>query len=299
MGWNIDDVPVFVAVVEQKGVSAAAAHLNMPKSTVSKAVTRLEDALGLRLFDRNSRTVTVTRDGEVFYRHAQSILEQVREASAVMAGLTSEPSGRLVAAVPMAFGREIVAPHLVAFRRRYPKVALELVITGQAPDLIRDQIDLAVVVGELSDSELIVKPLYKGDLVWVASADYAAAHALADLLPEAMPSHIHICEKRYAGGRLPMRVAGRKADLILNRDLMLANDPISVREAVAGGCGVSFVPRQYCRKHLESGALVEVFPQARFELSASTLSAVYPSRRLLSNKTRAFLDFLTGICACL
>ncbi len=293
--WQMDDVPVFVAVVEQNGITAAADVLHMPKSTVSKALSRLETALGVRLLDRNTRNVGLTGDGEVFYGHCRSIMDQVEEAETTMSGLTATPSGRLVVAMPMAFGREIVAHHLNEFHEDYPQIDLDLVITSHAVDVIRDRLDLAVVVGELSDSDLIVTPLYKGSLLWVASAAYAEAHDL-DVSAEELLSSVKICEKRYAHAKLPIREGGRKKQMGLGKNVIKANDPIVVREAVANGLGVSFLPEQYCKDALAKGELREVCPHIQIELSASVLNAVYPSRRLLSNKTRAFLDFLKRIC---
>lgn len=303
MKWNIDDVPIYMAVVDQNGISAAANYLNMPKSTVSKSLTRLEQALGVRLLERNSRNIRITSEGEAFYRHGLLIMEQVDEANAVMGGLTSIPIGRLVVALPMAFSREIVAGHLQEFREQYPDIDLEIIVTSHPVDIIRDQIDLAVVVGAQPDSDLIVKTLYQSALVWVTSPDYAKSHDLATIAgatlattKKALISHINICEKRYAEKRLAIRIDGHKDKIDLSQNTIHVNDPITVREAVIHGCGVSFVPEQYCKRQLANGQLVKVFEHICFDTSASALLAIYPSRRLISNKTRAFLDFLVDLC---
>lgn len=295
MLWNIDDVPVYVAVCEQHSITAAAGDLNISKSTVSKALSRLEEGLGVRLLERNSRNVRITSEGEVFLRHAQLILEQVREADAVMAGLTSEPFGRLVVALPMAFAREFVAPRLERFRQRYPRIDLEVVITSHPVDVIRDRIDIAVVVGSLNDSEVVARRLYEGRLLWVASPAYAAGRQLAGDETD-LRQHIHVCEQRYGQAQFPVRVNGEKRLLDLSSGVMHVNDPIAVREAVMSGCGVSPLPEQYCKAHIQAGRLMPVFEHIGFEASASKLSAIYPGRRLLSNKTRAFLEFLIEIC---
>jgi DNA-binding transcriptional LysR family regulator len=294
MDWSIDDVPVFVAVVEHNGITAAARYLEIPKSTVSTSLTRLEAGLGVRLVDRNSRNLRMTEDGEIFYRHAKQILEQVDETAAIMSGLTSVPSGRLVVALPMAFGREVVAPRLKLFKDRFPLVDLDIIITSHPVDVVRDRVDLAVVIGELHDSDVIVKPLCRGGLVWVASPDYARSHELTGGLDDLL-GHIQICEKRYSDGRVPVRIGGHKRFLPIARSVIRVNDPTVVREAVILGCGVSFLPRRYCGAALEQGRLVEVFDTVHFDIEASTLSAVYPSKRLLSGRTRAFLDFLAEI----
>jgi len=295
MQWNINDVPIYMAVVEKNGVSAAADFLNMPKSTVSKVLSRLEQALGVRLLERNSRNVRITSEGEAFYRHGLLIMEQVDDANAVMSGLTAKPTGRLVVALPMAFSREIVANHLVQFHAQYPEIHLEIIVTSHPVDIIRDQIDLAVVVGAQADSELIVKTLYQSELVWVTSPDYAAHNNLGKTKQDLL-SHIQVCEKRYAEKRFPIRVDGHKDQLDLSYNIIHVNDPITVREAVMHGSGVSLVPDQYCKRQLDEGQLIKVYEHIGFDTSASALSVIYPSRRLISNKTRAFLDFLVEIC---
>ena len=109
-------------------------------------------------------------------------------------------------------------------------------------------------------------------------------------------AHIAICETRYALPRMPVRVNGELAVLSLASGVMRANDPATVREAVRRGAGISFLPDRYCTQHLRRGELVEVFPQVKFEMSAATLSAVFPSRRLMSARLRVFLEFLEEVC---
>ncbi|EAQ11336.1 DNA-binding transcriptional LysR family regulator [Maritimibacter alkaliphilus HTCC2654] len=295
MKWKIDDIPVFVAVVEQGGISAAADVLGQPKSTVSTTLARLEHALGLRLVDRNSRNLRVTEEGEVFYRQSLLILDQVREADAAAAGLSAAPSGRVVAAMPPAFTQEVVAPQIATFQARWPRLELDLVLTTQGVELLRDQVDLAVVVGPMVDSELVSRVLVAGPLAWVTSPAYAASHDLTGGTDSIRP-HVRICEKRYGRPRMPVRVDGAPTHIDLSTGISHVNSPLVAREAVANGAGVSALPRLYMRESLASGRLVEVFRNVTFDLDASVLSVVYPHRRLLSPRLRVFVDFLEEVC---
>lgn len=295
MRWNLDDLPVFTAIIEHQSVTAAAAALNLSKSTVSKTLTRLEEALGVRLLERNSRRLRITGEGEAFYRQASLILEQAQETDAIMAGMVSEPHGKLTVALPIAFAREFVAPQLGVFQQQFPHLELELIITSHPVDIIRDQIDLAVVVGALHDSELVARPLYQSRLLWVTSPAYLARQPLGST-PADLLTHIRICEKRYALARFPVRMGDLRQELNLSQGIIQVNDPLAVREAVLHGLGVSPLPDQYCKRHLQSGQLVQVFEQISFEASASRLSVIYPGRRRLASKTRIFLDFLLAIC---
>jgi DNA-binding transcriptional LysR family regulator len=296
MKWKIDDVPVFVAVIERNGITAAADLLGMPKSSVSNALARLERALGLRLIERDSRNLRITAEGEVFYRKALAIVEQATEADAAMAGLTALPSGRLSVALPPAFSQEIFAPHLAGFVRAYPGIELDITVSSQGVALLRDQVDVAVAVGPLEDSELVSVVLVSGPLIWVASPGYAAS--LPDMIEErAIPSHVVLCEKRYGLARLPVHIAGRAATIDLAQGVSHVNDPLVVRRAVMHGAGVSVLPRHYCREQLADGSLVEVWSPVTFDRAASQLSAIYPSRRLLSPRVRVFVTHLKTICA--
>lgn len=294
--WKTDDIPVFIAVVDYNSITAAADALSMPKSTVSTTISRLEKGLGLRLLDRNSRNLRVTNEGETFYRQALMITEQVRETNAVMAGYTSEPSGRLSVALPPAFCQEIVAPNLDQFMASYPALDLDLVISRHGVDLIHNQMDIAVVVGRLEDSDLISKTLISGPMVWVTSPAYMAQNNLGET-PQEIAAHIRICEKRYGGPRTAVHINGKAAYIDTARNISHVDDPLVVRRAVLSGAGVSLLPRHYCKRQIEDGLLLEIYPHVSFDLESSKLTAVYPSRRLMSPSTRAFLEFLQRVCS--
>lgn len=296
MRWRIDDVPVFVAVVDQMGITAAADVLGMPKSTVSTTISRLEQGLGLRLIDRNSRALRVTADGEVFYRQAQLILDQVREADAMAAGLSAEPAGRLAVALPPAFTQENVAPRLAEFRARYPRIELDLMVTGHGIELLHDQVDVAVVVGPLDNSEMVSRTLIAGRLIWVAGPDYLERNRIGETVEE-IRKHIQICEKRYGRARMPVHVNGQATHIDLAQGIAHVNDPLVVRRAVTNGAGLTLLPQHFCTAPLAEGSLVEVCRHVTFDVAASTLTLVYPHRRLVSPRLRAFIDFLTEICA--
>ena len=297
MKWNVDHLPAFVAVAEVGGISAAARRLGEPKSTISRAISRLEDDIGLQLFVRGPRSLRLTHDGGQFYQHAIRILEQVEAASAELAGLSETPRGTLTVALPMAFGREIVGPHLAGFQTDFPDVRLDLRIGSGQPDLIRDSIDMAVIVGSATDSDLIQQRLIDTPLIWIA------APAIASALPEnptpaELASLIGAVETRY--GAAPVSVvdgAGAARDIALRRERMMqVNDPILLREFVRANGGLSFAPDLYCRAAIREGSLVQVYPHLQI-CQESSLSLLFPGRRLLPKKAQVFMSFLRDICA--
>ena len=297
MKWNVDHLPAFVAVADNGGISAAARQLGAPKSTVSRAVARLEEDVGLQLFVRGAKSLRLTHDGSQFYQHAIRILEQVEAASAELAGLSESPRGRLTVTLPMAFGREIVGPHLAGFRAAHPDIRLDIRIGSGTPDLLRDAIDLAVVVGTVADSDLVQQKLIETPLVWIASPEVAATLP-PDPDPAMLASLVGIVESRYAEAPLIIndRADGTSLHVMLDTArLTQVNDPILVRDMVRAGGGLSFAPDIYCRANLAEGSLVQLYPKIRIG-HPSSLLLLYPGRRLLPKKTRVFIDFLQDIC---
>ena len=297
MKWNVDHLPAFIAVAEQGGISAAARLLDEPKSTVSRAITRLEEDVGLQLFVRGTRSLRLTHDGTQFYRHAVRILEQVEAASAELAGLSETPRGTLTVALPMAFGREIVGPHLAGFQSAFPDIRLDLRIGSGQPDLIRDAIDIAVVVGSVADSDLIRQQLIDTPLIWIAAPDVAAALP-PNLSPEELAPLIRVAEARYAEAPLSVQdeSGGTRRITLGSRQVMKVNDPIILREIVRSGGGLSFAPDIYCRDAISNGSLVQLYPNTRIR-EESSLSLLYPGRRLVPKKAQAFISFLRDICS--
>lgn len=289
MKWNMADLPVFVAVVEKGGISAAARSLRMPKSSVSRFVQRLEDDLQIRLLERNSRQMRMTSEGEIFYKHCQLVMEQIEAADAHMNGLTHTPSGELTVSLPMAFSRLVLAGNLHRFYRQYPDVQLKIQVTPGVVDLIGEHIDLAVQVGELPDSELIAVPLFETHLAWVASPKTHRANQSFQSV-EKLLEQVQICERRYNGRPLPVRVQGERHRIEIDAQIE-TTDPIMVRDSVIAGLGIGLMPYLYCREAIAAGDLVEVGREFAVEEVAKA-SAVYTSRRMLSAKTRLFIDFL-------
>lgn len=294
MKWKLDDIPVYVAVVETGGITAAADALRRPKSTVSSAIARLEEGLGLRLIERNSRNLRVTPEGDAFYRKARAILDHAEEADTLASGMSATPSGHLTVALPPAFAQEVVAPELHRFFAACPDVTVQIIVTGQGLGMLHDSVDIAVVVGPQTDSDLVCRMLAGGPLIWVASPTYLAAQGLVDGIEDIRP-HIRICENRYGLARMPVHIGGVASHLDLSTGIAHVDDPLVVRRAVEGGAGISPLPARYCTRAITEGRLVQVCPHIRFDMAAGTLSAVYAGRRLIPPRVRAFADFLVEV----
>lgn len=292
MKWNIDHLPVFLAIEEMKGVTGAADRLGMPKSTVSRTLSKLEDDLDIRLFDRNTRQFRLTAEGEIFFQHAQVIMEHVYATNDALAGLRHTPSGVLKVSMPMAFSRDIIGPKLTAFRARYPDVVLQITVTPHDINLMREDLDLAFVVGTQESSDMVIRKIMEAPLIWVASSGYVKDHNFGDTLPDLKP-HLGFCERRYQNQRLQVK-SKQGRQFLDTSSLMSVNDPVILRNIVLDGGGVALLPALYCYEHLASGQLLEVFPMIEPEDKA-TVYAVMPSRRLQPYKARVFIDFVDEI----
>ncbi len=297
LNWNIDDLPAFIAVADHRGITPAAIALNRPKSTISRSISRLEDDLGLKLFARAARELRLTHDGEQVYAHALQIMEQVDTASAEIAGLRRVPSGKLSIAMPMAFSREIIAPHLSKFITAHPEIQLELIASSAQQDLLRDRIDIAVAVGAQPNSDLIQQKLIEASLIWVA-APKIAAQLDPDAPASQLANHIQICETRYRKIKIGTRQRGTALDyteLDLARTAHV-NDPVMVRDLIINGADLGFVPSIYAQRQIADGTLVPLYEQHRI-MQASHISLLYPGRRLLPRKAQLFISFLQDITA--
>ena len=288
MNWNIDAIPVFLAVAELQSITAAAARLGRPKSSVSRILARLESQLDLTLFERNTRHVRLTDEGQNFLAHAQLIMEQVRAADNALSGLSGRPSGALTVTLPMAFAREIIQGRLAQFQRAYPEIALTILVSSHQVNLMAENIDLALAVGELQDSDLVSQKIFDAPLAFVAAPDLPG---LQDITaePASIRRAMQFCERRYRERRFRLRINGQRA-VLDTTGLASLNDPLMLRETLIAGGGIGFLPLLYCQRQLAEGSLVRVLdgvePDAR-----ATISALYQRRAAPPKKIRAFIDF--------
>lgn len=292
MKWNIDDLPVFIAVAEMHGVTGAAKRLNMPKSTVSRTLSRLETDLEVRLFNRNTREFNLTAEGVVLFQHAQVVIDHVKATDEAVAGLRHRPSGALKVSMPMAFSRHIIGGHLVAFGERYPEVTLQLMVTPHSVNLMREDLDLAFVVGLPEQSEVVAKKILASPLIWVAAKSYAEDRQLGTSLDELKP-HLLYCERRYQIPDLKVKSQEGRQELDTSK-LMSVNDPLILKQIILDGGGISLLPQIYCRKELQSGELIEVFTDIQSDERAEVY-ALMPSLRLQPQKARLFIEFVEEI----
>ena len=282
---------LFARVVEAGGFSTVARESRTSQPTISRTIAALEAHLGVRLLNRSSRAVTLTDDGREFYQRARAALEAVAEAEGSVGRRGSEPSGLLRLGTPVAFGRLHVVPLIPRFLERHPNVGVELVMNDGFVDLVGEGLDLAVRVGNLADPSLIARPIGMTRRVTVAASSYLERCGTPST-PAALAEHDCVIYTRLATGQR-WHFEGSEGPVQVDvRGRFSADNSEAVREAVIGGAGIAVLPVWLFRDEIDRGLVQLILEQ--FEPTPLPIHAVYPSRRLLSAKVRAMIDFLAA-----
>ncbi len=279
---------LFVKVVENHSFSKTAKRENVPVSTVSRKISELEKALGVRLLERSTRQLRMTEIGQDYYARCRRGLEEFEAANLMVSDRQSEVSGTLRISVPPNLSEVIVAPLVVGFQALYPNVVFRVLVTDRYVHLIEDGIDLAMRVGELDDSNLVARRLIRYRHLLIASPEYLEKAGYPKH-PKDLDDHPLIAFTPWFGEPMWPLTDGEKVEKVLVRPGFSINDYNGVQRAVLSGSGIGEIPSFICGKQLAAGQLVEVMPNWRFEPVA--ISAVYSARLNLSRVVRLFKDF--------
>lgn len=281
---------VFTRVAEHGGFSAAARKLGLSVSAVTKTIARLEDELGVQLFNRTTRQLCTTDFGQEFYERCLHILADLEDAEAALRRGSLSVRGRVRMVVPFSFGRVTLVPDLDSFLQRYPEVTLELHFSDGPVDLIAEGYDLAVRTGEISDSRLITRLLTRGPQVTFASPRYLARRG-TPRTPLDLKDHNCIVGRfgpewtfrTEQDGVMTVRVSGNA----------VVNSGDALREAAVAGVGIAQGTWWLVRKDLEKGAVTSILQN--YACDGAPISVLYPAQRHLPAKVRAVIDFLVSI----
>jgi len=285
---DLNEILVFAKVVEAGSFVGASRELDMPKSTVSRKVSELEERLGARLLQRTTRKLSLTDVGRTYYQYASRVVAEMEAAEAAVTQMQEAPCGVLRVTMPLNFGT--LGPVLASFLQRYPDVQLELVCADRVVDLIQEGFDVGIRAGRLADSSLIARTLGTFDRVLVDSPGFLEQHSA----PE-KPKDLEQLDCLVFGGG-PDRAnwklqRGRQKLTVQVRTRMIVNDFDLLDEAALADLGIAMVPVFRCLESLRSGKLQRVLPD--WCSGTTALHAVYPSTRHLSPKVKAFLDHLS------
>ncbi len=285
------DLLLFARIVESGSFSRAAERVDLPKSTVSRRISLLEAKLGERLLQRTTRKLVLTEFGASLLDHARQVLEQTEAAGALVQHRQLAPSGKLRMSMPADFADTLMGQFLAAFMNRYPDISLELDLSPRRVDLVAENFDLAIRMGDLpDDASLAARRIGFSNLALFASPHYTSVRGLPEH-PDDLYRHELLSLPRTVHGLVHWTLIRGKTRW--ERDLparLLANSPELLVRMACNGVGIAASTDRFANAYLATGELVRVLPEWSFPQVSGW--AVFPGRRLMPAKTRVFLDML-------
>lgn len=280
------ELEVFAMVVAKSSLSRAAKELRMPRATLSRKLSALEERLGVRLLQRTTRSLRLTDAGQTFLRHAERVLEAARAAEASLEPTSAVLGGRVRVSMPPMTGSGL--PELLAsFARLHPGVALELHVSNRRVDLRREGYDAAIRATSSLEPGLVARSLARVRLVGVASPAYVAEHGAPSSAKELAQHRLLMSFDADERAQTHWVVGGRKRKLV---GALFSNDPHLVLRFALRGLGIAYLPATLVATPLARGELVAVLPHA-LQL-AGGISIVYTERKLMRPEVRAFVDYV-------
>jgi DNA-binding transcriptional LysR family regulator len=286
----ISDLEIFARVARTGNMSAAGREMGLSPAVVSKRISLLEDKLGARLFQRTTRQLTLTETGEGYFKRVLDILSLVEEAEDFVSRRNTKPRGQLKISAPTSFSRLHIAPFLAEFVNRFPEIEVDIQLTDDFVDIIREGFDVAIRIAELEDSSLVARKLAPDTRVICASPKYiekmGEPKSLNDLAE-------HNCLSAGAqefwrlegpGGQRQLRVKGN----------IRSNSAEFVREAMLAGLGLGLRSTWDIGPDLAAGTLKVVLPEWRGSSNVS-IYAVYPTRDFMPAKVNVFIEYLAEL----
>lgn len=284
---DLSQLLVFVRVVQAGSLSEAGRRLTLPKSTVSRKLSDLEERVGERLIQRTTRKLSLTEAGRILFERVAPAMSEIEEAESAVLGMHAAPRGLLRVAAPMSVSTlgPIVAEYLV----RYPDVEVAMVCSDRRVDLVEERFDVAIRAGAPPDSGLVARNLGRAKSMLVASPEYCKRHGVPQT-PSELTSHACVA---FGGGAGPhvwtLELSGKRVEARIKPRLTV-NDMEIVREAAIAGVGIASLPQLVCADDLRKKRLVHLLVD--WCSAEIPVHALYPTRRHLSPKVVSFVDLL-------
>ena len=291
---GLQPLVAFAETAKRGNFAAASREIGVTPSTLAKAVTRLEANLGVRLFHRTTRQVTLTHDGERLFARCQRVLAELDLLQEEATGTREEPSGTLRINMPVAFGRLVMLPllaQLTQLTQQHPRVSIDARFSDVYVDLVREGIDVAIRTGALRDSTLMAHTFGSQELLLFAAPSYLARAGVPAKVGD-LSKHSAVLFRVPSTGKdrsWQFNVRGRSVTVTPASRLHVDNGDAIV-EATVLGMGIGQVPHYMVSEPLQRGQLVELLPAMR--PAAMPIAAVIPSGRMVPSRVRALLDLI-------
>ena len=283
------EMQVFTEAVKREGFSAAGRQLNLSPSAVSKLVSRLESRLGVRLFNRTTRTLNLTEGGQAFFKRCIEILEDVEDAETSITGFGHVPKGVLRINSTPGFVKHQLLPIMTEFQQLYPQLVVEFQLTGQSVDLIGEGVDLAIRLGLLKDTSLVARKLGESHRIVCAGPAYIEAHGIPSAPVELLQ---HNCLRLSTGevfNHWEFYRNGEEEMIEINGNFVTDNVDALYEYALLGG-GIVRLSGFMVGEDIKAGRLVPLLQD--YSIKKQQIHAVFPHRKYLPAKVRVLLDFL-------
>jgi len=299
---TFNSLPIFVALVEAGSFSKAGEQLNSSKSAVSKRISQLEDELGVRLFNRTTRSLTLTEAGEEYYDYASQALALAKEAEYAVSRLQKKPKGKLKISVPMTFGRLYIARLIPTFMALYPDIQIEMIMDDKRQDFIKQGFDIGIRIGQLEDSSLIAKKIATCRSLICASSTYLELHGRPQK-PDDLRDHNCLYYSYFRAGQdwhFHSKKDKKNGELSVPNTAPLikvpakgnyrVNNSDALHYAALEGLGIVNMPTFIVGPDILANRLEPLlidYPQP-----THGIYAIFPERKHLTTKVRIFIDFL-------
>jgi DNA-binding transcriptional LysR family regulator len=291
---RLTGIAAFARAASLGSFTAAARSLSVSPSAVSKTIQRLEQQLGLRLFTRTTRSLVLTPEGRDLHQRALRLLSAVEDVVQSAAAAQSEPSGTLRIAASLPIGTRLLAPALPEFRRRYPKVKIDLRLNDQFVNLVEEGVDVALRIGDLADSGFISRGFAKIRLCAYAAPAYLAARGTPSK-PEDLQSHDCINFRYQASGQLlrwMFKVGNRTLEFTPDAAIVVDVSDAAVEMLAAGG-GIGMAASWIAAPYVERGLLVPLLSE--YSVDSSVITAVWPESRRSNPAVKAFVEYMQEV----
>jgi len=288
---NLNEIAIFVKIVETGSFIGASLALGMPKSTVSSKLSSLEKRLGVTLIRRTTRKLHVTEAGKTYYDQCLKAIDQIMAAEEQVTESQAFPRGLLRITAPVELGEVILPSIICEFSRKYPKVDLELILTDKTVDLVAEGIDIGIRAGELKDSSLIAKKLGSVYFATFASPKYLKTHG-APKTPKDLENHNCILYNPQGSGEWKLLGAKEERAIGLKKHIVI-NDFNLIKSLSIMGVGIALLPTFLCADEVKSGKLIRIL--GNWKSNIRPVHFVYPAQKFVTPKLRAFIEVANDV----
>ena len=292
---KLNAISVFCKVIETQSFTQAANQQNISVAMASKLVSQLEEHLKTRLLQRTTRKIVPTEAGMLYYQRCQAILLDLSEADSSISNMATSLQGNLLISVPRDFGLLYISPNLPKFIELHPNLHVEIEFEDKRVDLVAEGYDLALRIGYMQDSSLVARKISRSSMHFVASPSYLESRG-TPLTPDDLEYHQGLLYKSSLNQVHWLSTKANQIQRYKIQSKVVSNNGMALLEMTKAGLGISNSPSFFVKEALASGELVEILSE--YKQKPLDIYVVYPNRRHLPAKVRAFIEFLASLGLC-